>query len=104
MIRSKRTTSRSGWRSPGVLVGFGNIIRLAGEGDFVSWTESMTGFGYYTVVGLVLLPVVRLVADKLLLPGANLSSELVKERPNLAAGVIEAVTYVAASMLIGMTL
>ena len=88
----------------GVLVGFGNIIRLAGEGDFVSWTESLTGFGYYTVVGLVLLPVVRLVADKLLLPGANLSSELVKERPNLAAGVIEAVTYVAASMLIGMTL
>ena len=53
---------------------------------------------------MVLLPVVRLVADKLLLPGANLSSELVKERPNLAAGVIEAVTYVAASMLIGMTL
>ena len=88
----------------GVLVGFGNIIRLAGEGDFVSWTESLTGFGYYTVVGLVLLPVVRLVADRLLLPGANLSSELVKEQPNVAAGVIEAVTYVAASMLIGMTL
>ena len=88
----------------GVLIGFGNIIRLAGEGDFVSWTESLTGFGYYTVVGLILLPLVRLVADKLLLPGANLSSELVKERPNLAAGVIEAVTYVASSMLIGLTL
>ena len=88
----------------GGLVGFGNIIRLAGEGDFVSWGESLSGFAYYTVAGLILLPLVRLVADRLLLPGANLSDELVKERPNLAAGVIEAVTYVAASMLIGLTL
>ena len=88
----------------GVLVGFGNVIRLAGEGDFVSWNESMTEFGYYLVVGLVLLPLVRLFADKVLLPGARLADELVKERPNLGAGVIEGVTYLAASMLIGLTL
>ena len=88
----------------GVLVGFGNVIRLAGEGDFVSWNESLTEFGYYLVVGLVLLPLVRLFADKVLLPGARLADELVQERPNLGAGVIEGVTYLAASMLIGLTL
>ena len=88
----------------GVLIGFGNIIRLAGEGDFVSWNQSLTEFGYYTVVGLFLLPFVRLFADKVLLPGASLSDELVKDRPNLGAGVLEAVSYVAASMLIGLTL
>ena len=88
----------------GVLVGFGNIIRLAGEGDFVSWNESLIQFGYYTVVGLVLLPFVRLFADKVLLPGANLSDELVQNPPNLGAGVIEAVSFLAASMLIGLTL
>ena len=88
----------------GVLVGFGNVIRLAGEGDFVSWNESLTEFGYYLVVGLVLLPLVRLFADKVLLPGARLADELVKERPNLGAGFIEGVTYLAASMLIGLTL
>ena len=88
----------------GVLVGFGNVIRLAGEGDFVSWNESMSEFGYYLVVGLVLLPLVRLFADKVLLPGARLADELVQERPNLGAGVIEGVTYLAASMLIGLTL
>ena len=88
----------------GVLVGFGNVIRLAGEGDFVSWNESMTEFGYYLVVGLVLLPLVRLFADKVLLPGARLTDELVQEQPNLGAGVIEGVTYLAASMLIGLTL
>ena len=88
----------------GVLVGFGNVIRLAGEGDFVSWNESLTEFGYYLVVGLVLLPLVRLFADKVLLPGARLADELVTERPNLGAGVIEGVTDLAASMLIGLTL
>ena len=88
----------------GVLIGFGNIIRLAGEGDFVSWNQSLTEFGYYTVVGLCLLPLVRLFADKVLLPGASLSDELVKDQPNLGAGVLEAVSYVAASMLIGLTL
>jgi len=88
----------------GVLIGFGNIIRLAGDGDFVSWNESLTQFGYYTVVGLILLPLVRLFADKVLLPGASLSDELVKTQPNLGAGVLEAVSYLAASMLIGLTL
>ena len=88
----------------GVLVGFGNIIRLAGDGDFVSWNESLTEFGYYTVVGLILLPFVRIFADKVLLPGASLSYELVQDRPNLGAGFIEAVSYLAASMLIGLTL
>ena len=88
----------------GVLVGFGNIIRLAGDGDFVSWNESLTEFGYYTLVGLILLPFVRIFADKVLLPGASLSDELVQDRPNLGAGFIEAVSYLAASMLIGLTL
>ena len=88
----------------GVLVGFGNVIRLPGEGDFVSWNESLPEFGYYLVVGLALLPLVRLFADKVLLPGARLTDELVQERPNLGAGVIEGVSYLAASMLIGLTL
>ena len=88
----------------GVLIGFGNIIRLAGAGDFVTWNESLTEFGYYTLVGLILLPLVRFFADKVILPGASLSDELVQERPNLGAGVIEAVSYLAASMLIGLTL
>ena len=88
----------------GVLVGFGNIIRLAGEGDFVTWNESLTEFGYYALVGLILLPPIRFVADKVLLPGASLSDELVGDPPSLGAGVIEAVTYLGASMLIGLTL
>lgn len=88
----------------GVLAGFGNVIRLAGEGDFVSWSESLTGFAWYAGAGLALLPLVRLFADRVLLPGARLGDELVREEPNLGAGVIAGATYLGASMLIGLTL
>ena len=88
----------------GVLIGFGNIIRLAGEGDFVSWTQSLSEFGYYAVVGLLLLPLVRIFADKVLLPGARLTDELVRDVPNVGAGAIEATSYLAAAILIGLTL
>ncbi len=87
----------------GVLVGLGNIIRNAAQGDFVSWQESLTEFGYYTVGGLLLLPLIRIFADKVLLPGRRLSDELVQEKPNVGAGVIEAISYVGASMLLGST-
>ena len=86
------------------LIGFANIIRLAGEGDFVSWTQSLSEFGYYAVAGLILLPLSRIFADKILLSGARLTDELVQDVPNVGAGVIEATTYLAASMLIGLTL
>ncbi len=88
----------------GVLIGFGNIIRLAGEGDFVSWTQSLSEFGYYAIMGLILLPLVRMFTDKVLLPGARLSDELVQDVPNVGAGAIEATMYLAASVLIGSTL
>ena len=100
----ERDNTAVGMAFAGVLIGFGNIIRLAGEGDFVSWTQSLSEFGYYAVVGLLLLPLVRLFADKVLLPGARLTDELVQDVPNVGAGAIEATTYLAASILIGLTL
>ena len=88
----------------GVLIGFGNIIRMAGEGDFVSWTQNLSEFGYYAVAGLLLLPMIRIFTDKVLLPGARLTDELVQDVPNVGAGAIEAAMYLAASMLIGFTI
>lgn len=86
----------------GVLVGFGNVIRFGIEGDFVSWQENLTRFGLFTLVGLVLLPFVRFVVDRMLLSGASLTDELVhQEKPNIGAGAIEGISYLAASMLIG---
>ena len=54
------------------------------------------------LVLFVVLPLVRIVTDKVLIPGVKLNDELVaQEKPNVGAGAIEAFSYVAASMLVG---
>ena len=89
----------------GGLIAIGNLVRIGIEGDFVSWADNLTEYAVFLIVGLVLLPVVRIATDKLLLPGAKLTDELVhQEHPNVGAGVIEAFSYIAASMLIGWAL
>lgn len=89
----------------GVLIALGNVVRLGVEGDFESWGGNLGELALYVGAGLVLLPVVRFVTDRLLVPGVSLSSELVQtDAPNVGAGAIEAFSYVAASMLLAWTL
>ncbi len=86
----------------GVLVALGNIIRLGTMGDFYSWRVNLTGYGQYYLFGIVMLPVVRMATDKLLLPGARLTDEVVhQQHPNVGAGILEAFSYIAASWLLG---
>jgi len=85
----------------GALVGIGNIVRHAVEGDFISWAMELQTFGIYVLIGLILLPLIRMATDKILLPGRKLSDEISnQEKPNLGAGFIEAFSYVGASFLL----
>lgn len=86
----------------GLLIGLGNLIRMAVAGDFVSWEVSLGTELLFMTVGLLLFPVVRWLTDLVLIPGVTLEQELVsQEKPNVGAGLIEAFAYVAASLLIG---
>ncbi|NOX36006.1 MAG: DUF350 domain-containing protein [Calditrichaeota bacterium] len=86
----------------GVLVALGNIVRLGTMGDFYSWQFNLTEYGKYYLFGIVMLPLVRMATDKLLLPGARLTDEVVhQEHPNVGAGILEAFSYIAASFLLG---
>ena len=85
----------------GALVGIGIIVRHAAGGDFISWSANLGEFGAEVVLGLILLPIVRIATDKILLPGRRLSDEIAnQEKPNVGAGFIEAFSYVGASFLI----
>lgn len=89
----------------GLLLGLGNLVRLGISGDFISWQADLQSAGLYVLVGLILMPLIRLATDRLLLPGVSLSNELVQaDRPNVGAGLIEAFAYIAASILIGWTI
>ncbi|MEA3444205.1 MAG: DUF350 domain-containing protein [Bacteroidota bacterium] len=84
----------------GALVALGNLIRFGLMDDFESWTITLSNVGIEVVLGLILLPVVRFLTDKILLPGQKLTDELTQDKPNLGAGLIEAFAYIGGSVLI----
>ena len=61
----------------------------------------MINLSFEFVIGMLLLPLIRIAADKLILVGQNLDDELVNQtKPNLGAGLIEAFAYVGGAILI----
>ncbi len=85
----------------GAILAIANLVRFALAGDFVSWTVTFTDIGFEIALGLLLLPIVRFLTDKILLPGQKLTDEVVnQEKPNIGAGLIEAFAYVGGSVLI----
>lgn len=85
----------------GAIIAIGNLVRHGLMHDFESWWITAEYVAIDTGIGLVFLPIARLIADKILLPGRNLTDELInQEKPNIGAGVIEAFAYIGGSVLI----
>jgi len=85
----------------GALIAMGIVIGLAGEGDFTSWVTDLPVYLGFAVLGLILLPIVRFLTDKVLLPTVKLSDEIAaQEKPNVGAAYIEAFSYIAAAFII----
>lgn len=85
----------------GALVAVGNVVRGASEADFISWSSNLSFFALEFLITILLLPVIRFVTDKMLLPGSSLTKEIAKENPpNLGAAYVEAFSYIGASFLI----
>lgn len=85
----------------GALIAMANLIRFGISGDFESWGLSISEAGIEVLIGLILLPVMRFIADKILLPGEKLTDEIInQERPNIGASIIEAFSYIGGSVLI----
>lgn len=93
----------------GALIAVGIVVGLAAEGDFTSWSEDLPHFMGISIVGLVLLPIIRFLTDKVLLPSVNLSDEIIGLKPdksietrgpNVGAAYIEAFSYIAGAFII----
>jgi len=85
----------------GMIIGMGIVVGLAAQGDFSSWKEDLPPYLAISLFGLVILPVVRLLADKILLPTVKLTDEIVGQKtPNIGAAYIEAFSYIAAAFII----
>lgn len=85
----------------GAIIALGNIIQFGISDDFESWDITAIRLGSEVLIGLIMLPIVRFLADKILLPGRNLTDELInQEKPNNGAALIEAFSYIGGSILI----
>jgi len=85
----------------GAMIAIGNLIRNGLMHDFESWYITAEYIAIDAGIGLIFLPVARFIADKILLPGRNLTDELInQDKPNIGAGIIEAFAYVGGSVLI----
>lgn len=84
----------------GALVSMGIIIGLAAERDFHSWARDLPGYLAMAAIGLALLPVMRFLTDKVLLPTVRLSAEIAEqEKPNVGAAYLEAFSYITAALV-----
>lgn len=101
----KRNNPAAGVALGGLLVGTGNVVRVAFTPEFRSWGESLPEYLVLLGICLITLAVIRWIADLVLVPGVKISDEIVNQAvPNAGAGLIEAFAYIAGSFLIAWSL
>ena len=81
------------------LIAIGVILFGAIAGEFISWKEGLSQFGYFAILGCLLLFLLRKVTDRLLLPGTTIAHEIAKDK-NLNAAWIEGIVSVGMATVI----
>lgn len=72
----------------GTLIALGIMLMNAASGDFVSWEYNLLVFAEKCLIAFILLPIFRLVLDKLFISHADLNHEISHDK-NLGAGFLE---------------
>jgi len=77
----------------GTLIALGIILSKAASGDFISWEYNVSYFAMYALIAFILLPVFRIIIDKLVITNADINKEISVDR-NIGAGFLECGTTV----------
>lgn len=84
----------------GAQVAFAILIFSGFQIVHSTWQDSILMIGVDVLAGFILLPLIRWVVDKLFIPSAKLTDEIVhKEKPNIGAGLFEAGSYIGGALL-----
>jgi len=68
-------------------------------GGLETIADRLSHFGYYAIIGAVVLPLLRIANDRLFLPGVSLDDEIVKDQ-NVNAGLMEAGLAVSMAVIL----
>ena len=74
-------------------------LTMSGTDEIYTWQDQLWHFGYYALAGAIILPILRVVNDKIFLPGVSLVNEVVEDR-NVNAGLLEAGLAVAMAAIL----
>ncbi|MCH2215171.1 MAG: DUF350 domain-containing protein [Flavobacteriales bacterium] len=89
----------------GAIIAIANLFRLALSIDYDGFVVTVIEVTIIILVGIILIPISRVVVDKILFPGYNLTDEIVhQEKPNTGAALVEAFAYIGSSVLISWCL
>ena len=83
----------------GNLVAIGLVTFKATFGDFVGWQQGILEFVIYSVVGFVLLYVLRLAVDLVLLPHTRVSDQVAAGR-NVGVAFVETAVVVSSALIL----
>lgn len=89
----------SGIAFGGNLVALSIIVMNAASGDFTNWQKDILLFVVANLIAFVFLPLIRLVMDKLVVPGDSLGREI-KEDKNIGAGFLEATIAISFAVIL----
>ena len=85
----------------GAIIAVANIVRFALSSEFEGWQDLGLVLLFDFAIALALLPMMRMLVDKILLPKRKLTDEIVnQDKPNVGAALIEAFAYIGGSILI----
>lgn len=83
----------------GAVVAAGLVLRNAVSGPFTNWEHDLLSFALYGLPVLLLIPARPLLVSGVVLGRRNLNHEVGHDR-NVAAGLLEGVTYLGFSLLL----
>lgn len=81
----------------GTLIALGVVLLSGTVGNFISWQYNFANFAVHAVAGFILLPIVRILFDRLIIPAHPLNKEIAEDR-NVGVGVLESVVVVSAAV------
>jgi uncharacterized membrane protein YjfL (UPF0719 family) len=99
----KKNNLAAGIGLGGILIALGIILMASISGPFTGWGRDVAGFAVYTIYGIVMLLIFRVVVDRILLPTTNIAVEIEQDR-NVAAMVLVESAINAVAVIIAFSM
>jgi uncharacterized membrane protein YjfL (UPF0719 family) len=95
----KKKNIAAGAALGGTMIALGIIVCNGVASNFTDWESNLIDLMMTNILAFVFLPLVRIVMDKVVIPAADLSTEITEDR-NLGAGLLEATVAISFAIVL----